>query len=164
MGTGEQAAIGRSAEGDFYAGKDGSVYRRDEGGWHQNTGDGWNKVEVPDDRAAQMDQTRSSLSTKRDSIAQSRPADRPTRSQTQSTLSSSGFAASYGSARAADSWSNRTYDSTRNRSQYDGSRRNDLNRSYNARTNGYQRYNNRSAGAGNLNRPPGSRPAPRRRR
>ncbi|MDH3614096.1 MAG: hypothetical protein OEU90_03595 [Gammaproteobacteria bacterium] len=164
-GSGERGMIGRTDEGDLYAGKDGSVYRRDEDGWHENTGGGWNPVEVPDERAAQMDQARDSFSTKRDSASQSLSADRTTRSQAQSTLSSSGFADSYGSARSADSWSNRTYDSTRNRSSYDGSRRSELDRSYNARSSGYERYNNRSsAGAGSFNRSAGSRPAGRRRR
>ena len=163
-GSGEQAAIGRTAEGGLYAGKDGSVYRRDEDGWQQNTGDGWSTVDVPDERAAQIDQARSSLSTKRDSVAQSLPADRPTRSQSQSTFSSRGFADSYGSAGAANSWSSRTYDSTRNRSSFDGSRRNELNRSYNARSNGYQRYNNRSLSTGSINRPQGTRQMQRRRR
>ena len=164
-GSGERGMIGRTDEGDLYAGKDGNVYRRDESGWQQNSGDGWSNVDVPDDRAAQIDQARSSASSKRDNVSQSLPADRPSRSQVQSTISSGGFADSYGSARSADSWSNRTYDSTRDRSSYDGSRRNELDRSYNARSSGYQRYNNRStAGGGSFNRSPSSRPAGRRRR
>jgi hypothetical protein len=160
-GSGERGMIGRTDEGDLYAGKDGNVYRRDESGWQQNSGDGWSNVDVPDDRAAQIDQARSSASSKRDNVSQSLPADR----QAQSQLGTGGFADSYGSARSADSWSNRTYDSTRDRSSYDGSRRNELDRSYNARSSGYQRYNNRStAGGGSFNRSPSSRPAGRRRR
>jgi len=168
-GSGERGMVGRSADGDFYAGKDGSVYRRDDDGWHQNTGDGWNPVEVPDERAAQIDQKRSDASSRRDSVSQSIPADRQAQmqdraGQRQSQRSAGGFADSYGSARSADSWSNRTYDSTRNRSSYDSSRRNELDRSHNARSQGYQRYNNRSAGARSYNRTPRSRPAGRRRR
>jgi len=168
-GSGQQGVIGRSAEGDFYAGKDGSVYRRDDDGWHQNTGDGWNNVEVPDDRAAQIDQARSNASSKRESLSQSIPSDRQAQmqdraGQARSQMGTGGFADSYGSARSADSWSNRTYDSTRNRSSLDSSRRSDLNRSYNARSSGYERYNNRSASAGSFNRSPRSRPAGRRRR
>jgi hypothetical protein len=162
-GEGPGAAIGRTAEGDLYAGKDGQVYRRDDDGWHQNSGDGWSKVEVPDERAAQMDQARSSVASKRDTISQSLPADRPSRSQVQSTLGSGGFADSFGSSRAADGWSNRTYDSTRNRQSFDSNRRSELNRSMNARSNGYQRYNNRSA-SGGFNRPQGTRQIQRRRR
>ena len=168
-GSGERGVIGRSAEGDIYAGKDGSVYRRDEEGWHQNSGDGWNKVEVPDDRAAQIDQARGEAASRRESLSQSIPADRQAQMQDRagqgrSQLGTGGFADSYGSARSADSWSNRTYDSTRNRSSLDSSRRSDLNRSYNARSSGYERYNNRSTSAGSFNRSPRSRPAGRRRR
>jgi len=159
-GSGERGMLGRTDEGDMYAGKDGSVYRRDEDGWHKNTGDGWNPVEVPDERAAQIDQARSSVSTARENASQSRSSDRQfgTQGQAQSTLGGGGFAESYGSARSADGWSNRTYDSTRNRNSYDNSRRSELNRSYNARTQGYQRYNNRgSASAGGFSRPAGGR-------
>jgi hypothetical protein len=154
-GAGEQAMLGRTAEGDLYAGKDGSVYRRDDEGWHQNTGEGWNRVEVPDDRAAQIDQARGTISTNRDSVSQA--------AQRQSTISSQGFADSYGSG--GSSWSSRTYDSTRNRGAYDTSRSNELNRSYNARSQGYDRYSNRSSvGTGSFSRSPGTRSAPRRRR
>ena len=158
-----RAGIARGGDGDIYAGKDGSVYRRDENGWSKRGEDGWSPVEVPDERAAQIDQARSSLSGKREELAQARPGERPSRSDVQAAAASRGFADSLGSGRASDAWSNRTYDSTRNRSSFDGSRRNELNRSHSARTNGYQRYNNRSASAG-FNRPQGSRSLPRRRR
>jgi len=164
-GAGEQAAIGRSADGDLYAGKDGNVYRRNEDGWQQNSGDGWNTVDVPDERAAQIDEARGSISSRRESVAQSLPADRPSRESVQSSLESRGFADSYGTARSKDSWSSRTYDSTRDRSSFDGSRRNELNRSYNARSSGYQRYNNRSSmNTGSFSRPQGTRQIQRRRR
>ena len=180
-GSGERGMIGRTNEGDLYAGKDGSVYRRDDDGWKQNTGDGWNNVEVPDERAAQIDQKRSDVSTRREGLSQSTPADRQAQmqdragqgqrqdraGQARSQRSAGGFADSYGSARSADSWSNRSYDSTRNRSSLDSSRRSDLNRSHNARSQGYQRYNNRSSSAGSFNRSSSSRSRPaggRRRR
>lgn len=159
-GAGEQAAIGRTAEGDLYAGKDGLVYRRTEEGWQQNTGDGWSAVEVPDERAAQIDQARSTLSTRRESVSQSLPAERPSRAQIQSTLDSRGFADSYGTR--SNAWSGRTYDSTRARNTFDGSRRTELNRNFNARTNGYQRYNTRSLNSGRLQRQPGTRQLRRR--
>jgi hypothetical protein len=155
-GEGTGGAIGRSSEGDLYAGKDGNVYRRDENGWQQNSGDGWSTVEVPDERAAQFDQARSSAADRRDSVAQS-SADR------QSRIQDSGFASSYGTGRASESWSNRTYDSSRNRSSFDSNRRAELNRSMNARSSGYDRYNSRSA-AGGINRSPGTRQIQRRRR
>ena len=78
-------------------------------------------------------------------------------------MSTRSFADSYGTTRTPDSWSNRTYDSTRNRSSFDGSRRNELNRSFNARNSGYQRYNNRSVNTGTFSRPTGTRQIRRRR-
>ena len=164
-GEGTGGALGRTSEGDLYAGKDGNVYRRNEDGWQQNSGDGWNPVDVPDERAAQIDQARGSFTSTRENMMQTLPAERPSRDQVRSSLDSRGFADSYGTARSSDSWSNRTYDSSRNRSSFDSNRRNELNRSYNARSSGYQRYNNRSsAGTGSFNRSPGTRSAPRRRR
>ena len=55
-----------------------------------------------------------------------------------------GFADSFGAADAQNRWSSRTYNSTQSSRSFDNTRRNELNRSYSARTNGYQRYNNRS--------------------
>ena len=173
QGSGEDATRGgivRSGDGDLYAGKDGNVYRRTEDGWSQRGDGDWNSVTVPDERAAQIDQARSNASSKREGLSKSIPADRQAQiqdraGQARSQLGTGGFADSYGSARSADSWSNRTYDSTRNRSSYDGSRRNELDRSYKARSGGYERFNNRSsAGAGSVNRTRGNRPAAGRRR
>ena len=49
----QRGFVGRSEEGDLYAGRDGNVYRRDEDGWSQRGEDGWEPVDVPDDAAAQ---------------------------------------------------------------------------------------------------------------
>ena len=133
--------IGRSEDGDLYAGKDGQVYKRDEDGWHQRGDDGWNPVEVPDERAAQIDQQKAAVSESRQTTDGTHNADRPTRSQTQAVLSSGGFAQSYGGG----GLSNRSYDSSRYSRSFDAARRTDLNRSYDARSGGYQRYNNRSS-------------------
>ena len=126
-GAGDQAAIGRSAEGDLYAGKDGQVYRRDEDGWHQNTGDGWNKVEVPDERAAQIDQARGEAGERRSAFEARDSSSYSDRRQ------------------SADASPRPTYDSSRERSSFDSSRRSELDRNFNARTNGYQRYDRRSS-------------------
>ena len=162
-GAGEKGAIGRSDEGDLYAGKDGQVYKRDEDGWHQRGDDGWNPVEVPDERAAQIDQKRSDVSERREISSLSRSTDRSTdrsaRTQAQSQLSQGGFAESYRSS--GGGLSNRTYDSSRYSGSFDKSRRNELNRSYDARTNGYSRYNNRSSMS---RQPAGGRSMQRRRR
>lgn len=163
-GAGERGAIGRSAEGDLYAGKDGQVYRRNEDGWQQNTGDGWNPVEVPDERAAQIDERRGQVAEWRDPTA----ANRPTENRF-STRQTGNQAQSLGSRNLADGLSGggglstRSIDTSRYRGSFDSNRRNDLNRSFNARTNGYQRYNNRQLNTGgNFQR--GGRQIQRRRR
>ena len=132
-GSGARAGIGRSAEGDLYAGKDGQVYKRDDSGWYQQGNDGWDKVELSDERATQVNQARSQVAERRSS-----------------------FEASDRSAK--------TYDSLRNRNTYDSNRRSELNRSYNARKNGYQRYNQRSLSSGQMNRQGLGGQRPRRRR
>lgn len=149
-GAGQRGAIGRSADGDLYAGKDGQVYRRNDDGWQQNSGDGWNPVEVPDARAAQIDQARSSATDRRDSLSTNRPADgqfstRPSREQVQSGLSSRGFVDGMSTGGGLSS---RSFDSSRSQDSFDTGRRNELNRNYSARTNGYQRYNNRQSNIG----------------
>ncbi len=161
-GSGEQGAIGRTAEGDLYAGKDGQVYRRDENGWQQNTGDGWSKVEVPDDRAAQIDQARGEISSRQENASQSLGTDRTARTEGRSTAATGSFADSYGTG--SSGWSNRSYDSTRDRGSYDYSSRNELDRNRNARSSGYERYNNRSTHSGSYNRSSGMGQRPRRRR
>lgn len=112
-GDGIRAGIGRSADGDLYAGKDGQVYRRDDNGWYQNGGDGWNEVELSSERADQIDHARNEVTDRRQSN---------------------------------DRWSDRSNGSNSNRDfrRSEPSRRNELNRSYDARTNGYQRFNQRS--------------------
>jgi len=148
-GSGEQGVIGRSSEGDLYAGKDGQVYRRNEDGWQQNTGDSWNPVEVPDERAAQIDQARADAADRRESATRDstrdfqstdRQAAQQRAEQARSSRGSRDFAQTYG---AGGGFSAGTYDSTRSRGTYDANRRAELNRSYDARRQGYQNYNNR---------------------
>ncbi len=155
-GAGETGAIGRSSDGDLYAGKDGQVYKRDEDGWHQHGDDGWSPVEVPDERAAQIDQARGDATERRETAAQDRDIQSVDRQaaqqraqQAKSSVSNRDFAQSYG---AGGGFSSGSYDSSRNRGTYDANRHQDLNRSYNARTSGYQNYNNRqrSYGSGSM--------------
>jgi len=49
-GPGGSTTVGRTQGGDVYAGRDGNVYRRNEGGgWDQSNGSGgWNPVDSPD--------------------------------------------------------------------------------------------------------------------
>jgi hypothetical protein len=151
-GSGEQGVIGRSSEGDLYAGKDGQVYKRTEDGWQQHGEDGWNPVEVPDERAAQIDEARANATERRDTAAQNRglqsvdrQAAQQRAQQAQSSFGSRDFAQTYGSG---GGFSTGTYDSTRNRGTYDANRRAELNRSHNARTSGYQNYNTRQRSYG----------------
>jgi hypothetical protein len=48
---GEQGGVARVGD-DIYAGRDGSVYRRGDGGWQQNSGKGWSSV-PPQHKASQ---------------------------------------------------------------------------------------------------------------
>ena len=132
------AFLGQSGSGDVYAGKDGNVYRRDENGWQQHGDDGWAPVDVPDDRAAQIDQARAQVEERgpqQDRVQQDRAQQ--DRAQAQAQLQSA----------------------------FDTSRRDELNRNYNARSTGYERYNNRNSYNNSISRQPQrTRPAPRRRR
>jgi len=163
-GSGQQGAIGRSAEGDFYAGKDGSVYRRDDEGWHQNTGDGWNPVEVPDERAQQFDQARGQASERRSELSEQRgdgSGQRGDFSDRDRSFDTRDTAARADRRQSSDRWSDRSYDSSRNRSTFDSSRRSELDRNRNARSSGYDRYNNRQSSFGG-NRSRGRRSGGRR--
>jgi hypothetical protein len=151
-GSGEQGVIGRSSEGDLYAGKDGQVYKRTEDGWQQKGEDGWSPVEVPDERAAQVEQARAEANSRRENATQGRDLQSVDRQaaqqraqQAQSSFGNRDFAQTYGSG---GGFSTGTYDSTRNRGTYDANRRAELDRSYNARTTGYQNYNTRQRSYG----------------
>jgi len=146
-GSGQTGGFARSSEGDLYAGRNGEVYKRDEDGWQQRGEDGWNPVDVPEDRAAQMDQARSDASERRSGFENRDTSGLSERRQ------------------STDAWANRDFDSARNRGSYDSSRRSQLDRSHNARTNGYNRYNQRrSANRSFQNRSRGGRMGGRRRR
>jgi len=149
-GSGETGVIGRNDEGDLYAGKDGQVYKRDEGGWQQRGEDGWDPVEVPDERAAQIDERRNAGAENQAAVAERRQSenspsiDRMPSDQARTTLNERGFADNAGSRQQAA----RSLDSSQYRGSFDSGRYNDLNRNYNARTGGYQRYNNRQSYGG----------------
>jgi hypothetical protein len=53
-GPGGQGGAVRTESGDIYAGRNGSVYKRDsDGGWSQRTGDSWSQAERPKPSARQ---------------------------------------------------------------------------------------------------------------
>jgi hypothetical protein len=127
------AFLGQSGSGDIYAGKDGNVYRRDDSGWQQHGQDGWAPVEVPDDRAAQIDQARTQIE-ERAPIQDRPPQDR---AQAQAQIQSA----------------------------FDSGRRSELDRNFDARSSGYERYNDRQNFNNSISRQPQrARSAPRRRR
>ncbi|RZV34453.1 MAG: hypothetical protein EX272_12695 [Chromatiales bacterium] len=149
-GDGTRAGVGRTAEGDLYAGKDGQVYKRDDDGWYQQGDEGWRKVEVSEERASQVEQARGRAEERRSSFESFDTAGVSERRQSTD-----------------NAWSGRSYDSTRTRDSFNMNRRNELDRSFNARTNGYQRYDQRSASArraGQFGQGQGQRQRPRRRR
>ena len=60
---------------DIYAGKDGTVYRKGQNGWEQNSGSGWNQVQRPDSTGQQ-----GAESLRNRAQAQQAPATRPQQS------------------------------------------------------------------------------------
>jgi hypothetical protein len=159
---GETAKFGRTAEGDLYAGKDGEVYRRGEDGWQHHDDGNWNPVEVPDDRAAAMDERRAATTERN-----SRGADRSQASDALQQRRQSGEYSSQAARQRGQTMSNRGFaDSANLQNRSSGqytSRRSELDRSHSARTSGYQRYNNRSS-YGTANPGAAQRPRSMRRR
>jgi hypothetical protein len=48
-----QGAVGKSQSGDYYAAKDGTVYKKDsDGGWSSNSGNGWESASSPQPKAS----------------------------------------------------------------------------------------------------------------
>jgi hypothetical protein len=160
-GEGERGVIGRSEEGDLYAGKDGNVYRRDEDGWSRHGEEGWESIEVPDDVSAEASQRRENGSS-RDAVADRREGagterqpsfDRRDTEQARASLNERGFAGNTGGGGLSG------INMGQQRGSFDYDRRMNLDRSYDARTRGYQRYNNRQSYGGGR-----ARTMPRRRR
>jgi len=133
-GEGARGALARDAEtGDLYAGRDGDVYRRSEDGWSQHDGEAWQPIDVPVERQQQIEQARSGA---QDRLSSAQQPGGDTRSRLQESVAS----------RDADR--SRSSLSSANRSR-DFDRRQDLNRSFNARSGGFNRFNNaRSARGG----------------
>jgi hypothetical protein len=127
---------GRNSEGELFASRDGQVYKRDADGWYQRGDGDWNRVEVPEERAAQVDRARSEAQGRTGSLE---ALDASTLSERRQS--------------ASDAWSGRSYDSSRSRGSFDQNRRSELNRNFNARNNGYQRYDRRSQSAGRSAQP-----------
>lgn len=46
-GPGSRTSVGKSASGDLYAGHDGNVYKKADGGWSKYDGDSWQAIDTP---------------------------------------------------------------------------------------------------------------------
>ncbi len=77
--------IGRTSDGDLYAGKDGNIYRRDENGnWQQRGEGGWNNVNrdsLTSEQQQRLDQAKSSRSQPGQRASQTDRATGQTRQQ-----------------------------------------------------------------------------------
>lgn len=141
-GAGESGTLARTEGGDLYAGKDGEVYRRGEDGWEQHNGDGWDPVDVPEERAAEL-QDRERSQARAESVNRESQAARTDVTREQGPgLSQQRTAANNGLSTASqDRQFAGSYDSNRARSQ-------DLDRSQAARSTGFDRYNTHQRSAG----------------
>lgn len=99
----QHTTIGRSAEGDIYAGRDGQVYKRDDNGWQKRVDGGWSSVDQ-----AKIDARKSQV-TEQSAAARSRmqsgsPATGTMRSgissDTRFSLSQDARARQYGARRS----------------------------------------------------------------
>lgn len=82
-----QGAVGKSQSGDYYAAKDGTVYKKDSNGnWSQNSGSGWESASKP------QSSSYSSSSASRQSQANSYSQSRSTPGATAQTTSSASSA------------------------------------------------------------------------
>jgi len=57
-GAGGSGFVAGSQGGDMYAGRDGNVYRRQDGSWQQYGSDGWSGVDVPESAGQRATQAR----------------------------------------------------------------------------------------------------------
>ena len=86
-----QGMVGKSQSGDVYAGKDGTVYKKDsDGNWSQNSGSGWESTTKPQPAAA----TPQASTTSAGSSSASRQAQASANSQSRATPQSTSTASS----------------------------------------------------------------------
>ena len=138
-GQGESVTLARDADGgDLYAGRDGNVYRRSDDGWSQHDGTDWQPVEISEEQAQRIEQERSQAQERLQGAGETRESFADSLSRRQAEQGRSG-AGSLSSA-------------SRSGSGFDTSQRRELDRSYNARSNGYNRFNSRQGARGGLRR------------
>jgi hypothetical protein len=115
-----QAAVGKSQNGDMYAGKDGTVYQKDpNGSWSKNTGSGWQSMESPQQQAqaksSSYQQSGSSSTSSSASQSQAKSQASSYQQQHSSTSSSSSSESqnreSMESQAQSRSWGNQQHES-----------------------------------------------------
>ena len=80
-----QGAVAKSASGNYYAAKDGTVYKRESAGnWSQNSGSGWNSVDKPAPTKAAPSATTTRSPSAAPTSAPSRESTKNMESQAQS--------------------------------------------------------------------------------
>jgi hypothetical protein len=87
---GESGGVARVGD-NVYAAKDGTVYRREAGGWEQNSGSGWNQVEAPSSSTAGQNRAQAARdsATQRGMQQNRSAADQSPQLQPRQTLSNS---------------------------------------------------------------------------
>jgi hypothetical protein len=159
-GDGSQGGLIRTESGDLYAGKDGQVYKRGDDGWYQRSGEDWNQIDVPTERAAQIEQRRGEQGSNRANGDTSRGDFRTGENGSGQRDFRTGQAGSgqrdfrTGTNLGGTRNGSRLSDQQRNSLNTDRNRNRsrDLNRSYNSRNSGSKRYNNRQRSNRSMNR------------
>ncbi len=138
-GQGESVTLARDSDGgDLYAASDGNVYKRSDDGWSQHDGTDWQPVEPSESQAERIEQGRSQ--------AQERVQGADATQGAGATRES--FADSLSRRQAEQGRSGAGSLSSRSESGFDTNRSRELDRSYNARSNGYSRFNSRQGSRG----------------
>ena len=114
-----QGAVGKTTSGDYYAGKDGTVYKKDsDGGWSSNSGSGWQSTDSPQQQAQAQ-------ASSRQQQAQSQASSRQQQAQSRTTSASSSWSqqrSSLESQSQARVWGNQQHQSTQSWRTSGGSR------------------------------------------
>ena len=90
-----QGAVAKSSSGNYYAAKDGTVYKKDaSGGWSSNSGSGWNTMSKP------TSQTASSTAKPATATTAAKPETHSASSMSSESLESQDQARSHGNQQA----------------------------------------------------------------
>jgi len=114
-----QGAVGKTTSGDYYAAKDGTVYKKDSNGnWSSNSGSGWNSMDSPQQHAQAQ-------ASSRQQQAQSQASSRPQPAQSRNSSASSSWSqqrSSLESQAQSRSWGNQQHERTQSWERSGGGR------------------------------------------